>query len=90
MKKSEISRLSSHSQYFRESAHNRSNFRTIFPLVYFDLTKQKMDIKDGTTNLTFKYKLSGATTTDHSIYAVTLYKQDVELKKIDDKIVLRT
>ena len=27
---------------------NRSNFSTIFPFLYFDLTKQKMDIKDGT------------------------------------------
>ena len=26
---------------------NRSNFETLFPFVYFDLTKQKMDIKDG-------------------------------------------
>jgi len=46
-------------------------FGSIFPLVYFDLTKQKMDIKDGTTKLTFKYKLSGTTTTDYSIYALT-------------------
>jgi len=69
---------------------NRSNFGTIFPLVYFDLTKQKKEIKDGKTKLTFKYKLSGATTTDYSIYAVTLYEQDVELKKIDGKIILRT
>ena len=26
---------------------NRSNFETLFPFVYFGLTKQKMDIKDG-------------------------------------------
>ena len=28
---------------------NRSNFKNIFPFVFFDLTKQKLDIKDGTT-----------------------------------------
>ena len=38
-----------------------------------------MDIKDGTTKLTFKYKLSGTTATAYSIYALTLYEQDVEL-----------
>jgi len=69
---------------------NRNNFGIIFPLVYFDLTKQKMDIKDGTTKLTFKYNLSGITTTDYSIYAFKLYEQHVELKKIDGKIILRT
>ena len=24
-----------------------SNFKTLYPFIYFDLTKQKMDIKDG-------------------------------------------
>ena len=28
---------------------NISNFKTLYPFVYFDLTKQKMDIKDGVT-----------------------------------------
>ena len=30
---------------------NISNFNTLYPFVYFDLTKQKMDIKDGITKL---------------------------------------
>ena len=42
---------------------NRANCSTLFPFLYFDLTKQKMDIKDGTTKLTFKYELSGTTAT---------------------------
>ena len=33
-----------------------------FLFVYFDLTKQELDIKDGTTKLTFKYELSGTVT----------------------------
>ena len=39
----------------------RQNFETLFPFVYFDLTKQKLDIKDGVTKLAFHYELSGAT-----------------------------
>ena len=58
--------------------------------LYFDLTKQKMDIKDGTTKLTFKYELSGTTATAYSIYALTLYEQDVELIQKDGKIILRS
>ena len=58
---------------------NKSNFITLFPFLYFDLTKQKMDIKDGTAKLTFQYELSRTTATAYSIYALTLYEQDVEL-----------
>ena len=65
---------------------NRSNFSTIFPFLYFDLTKQNMDIKDGTTKLTFKYELSGTTATAYSVYALTRYKQDLIHK--DGKILI--
>ena len=43
---------------------NISNFKTLYPFVYFDLTKQKMDIKDGVTKVSFHYELSGRTTTE--------------------------
>ena len=49
-----------------------------------------MDIKDGTTKLTFKYELSGTTATAYSIYALTLHEQDVELTQKDGKIILRS
>ena len=29
---------------------NTKNFKNVFPFLYFDLTKQKTDIKDGTRN----------------------------------------
>ena len=43
-------------EYGEGSLLNKSNFTTLFPFLYFDLTKQKMDIKDGITKLTFKYE----------------------------------
>ena len=77
-------------EYGEGSLLNKSNFSTLFPFLYFDLTKQKMDIKDGTTKLTFKYELSGTTAAAYSIYALTLYEQDVELIQRDGKIILRS
>ena len=77
-------------EYGEGSLLNISNFKTLFPFLYFDLTKQKMDIKDGTTKLTFKYELSGTTAAADSIYALTLYEQDVELIQKDGKIILRS
>ena len=78
------------SEYAHYTLLNRSNFATIFPFIYFDLTKQPMDVKDGMTKLTFKYTLSAATNAPYSVYALVLYEQDVEMRKIDDKTILRS
>ena len=66
-------------EYGEGSLLNISNYQTLFPFLYFDLTKQKADIRDGTTKLTFRYELSGTTTTPYSLYALTLYKQEAEI-----------
>ena len=49
-----------------------------------------METKDGTTKLTFKYEPSGTTATAYSVYALTLYEQDVELIQKNGKILLRS
>ena len=82
--------VQANSDYAGDTLLNRANFTNIFPFVYFDLTKQPTDIKDGSTKLTFKYQLSGNTTTDYSVYALVLYEQDVEMRKIDEKLILRS
>ena len=53
---------------------NRTNFESLFPFVYFDLTKQKMDIKDGVTKLAFHYELSANPNADYNIYALVLHE----------------
>ena len=68
---------------------NISNFKTLYPFVYFDLTKQKMDIKDGVTKLSFQYELLGATATDYIIYGVVLHEQEAEIEKEGGKLLLR-
>ena len=68
---------------------NNSNFKTLFPFIYFDLTKQKMDIKDGVTKLSFHYELSGATATDYIIYGIVLSEQEAEIEKEGGKLLLR-
>ena len=68
---------------------NRQNFENIFPFVYFDLTKQKIDIKDGVTKLSFHYELSGATAANYNIYALVLHERKAEIKQEDGKLLLR-
>ena len=66
-----------------------SNFKELYPFIYFDLTKQKMDIKDGVTKLSFHYELSGATATDYIIYGIVLSEQEAEIEKEGGKLLLR-
>ena len=77
------------SEYGEGTLLKRSNFSTIFPFVYFDLTKQKLDIRDGTTKLTFRYELSGTTAAAYSVYALILYEQEAELVQKDGKLMFR-
>ena len=76
-------------EYGEGSLLNITNFQSLFPFVYFDLTKQKADIRDGTTKLTFRYELSDTTTTAYSIYALTLFEQDAELVQQNGKLLFR-
>ena len=76
-------------EYGEGTLLNRTNFSEIFPFVYFDLTKQKLDIRDGTTRLQFRYELSDTTATDYSIYALILSEQEAELIQKDGKLLFR-
>ena len=78
------------SRFAGDTLLNRTNFNNLFPFIYFDLTKQPTDIKDGMTKLTFKYELSGATATAYSIYSLILYEQEIEMRKTDGKLTLRS
>ena len=68
---------------------NRTNFESLFPFVYFDLTKQKMDIKDGVTKIAFHYELSANPNADYNIYALVLHERVAEISQQDGKLLLR-
>ena len=76
-------------EYNQGTLLNISNFQRLFPFLYFDLTKQKADIRDGTTKLTFRYELSGTTAAAYSVYALTLYEQEAELIQQNGKLLFR-
>ena len=68
---------------------NRNNFKSLFPFVYFDLTKQKMDIKDGVTKLAFHYELTANPNADYNIYTLVLHERIAEISQQDGKLLLR-
>ena len=68
---------------------NRTNFETLFPFVYFDLTKQKLDIKDGVTKLSFHYELSADPNANYNIYALALHEREAEIEQKSGKLLIR-
>ena len=68
---------------------NRTNFENLFPFVYFDLTKQKEDLKYGVTKLAFHYELTANPNADYNIYALVLHERVAEISQQDGKLLLR-
>ena len=64
-------------------------FKDLYPFIYFDLTKQRTDLKDGSTKLSFHYTLSGATATDYTIYGIVLSEKEAEIDKESGNLLLR-
>ena len=75
-------------EYDIDTLLNRHNFAALFPFIYFDLTKQPTDIRNGLTKLVFKYSLTGVAGANYSIYALVLREQDIETKEMGKKLVL--
>ena len=68
---------------------NISNFENLYPFIYFDLTKQRTDLRDGNTKLSFHYTLSGTTATNYTIYGIVLSEKEAEIDKESGKLLLR-
>ena len=70
---------------------NINSFTTLYQFVYFDLTKQKMDVKDGVTRLSFHYEPSGTTctATNYIMYGLVLHEQEAEIEEEGGKLLVR-
>ena len=68
---------------------NITNYKTLYPFIYFDLTKQKMDIKDGVTKLSFHYHLTANPNVDYNIYALVLHEREAEIEQRDGNLLLK-
>ena len=68
---------------------NISNYKSLYPFIYFDLTKQKTDMKNGVTKLAFHYELSAVTAENYLIYGIILHEEEAEIEKQGGKLLLR-
>ena len=66
-----------------------TSYKKVYPIIYFDLTKQKMDIKDGVTKLAFHFELSANPTNNYNFYALVLHEREAEIEQQSGKLLLR-
>ena len=67
---------------------NLSNYNSLFPLIYFDLTFQAEKITRDPKQLIFRYKLSQNAAADFTVNAVVLYEEEVVIDKVGNELVI--
>ena len=68
---------------------NRSNFKNLFGMLYFDLRNQEDDMKDSIVSLTFRYELDGAPGADYTLNALVLHEKEIELYTDSGKLLIK-
>ena len=67
----------------------RTNFKNLFGLLYFDLRNQSDDVKDSVVSLTFRYQLTGNPAGNYTLNALVLHEQEIELYTSSGKLIIK-
>ena len=68
---------------------DRTNFKNLFGLLYFDLRNQGDDVKDSVVSLTFRYQLTGNPAGNYTLNALILHEQEIELYTSSGKLLIK-
>ena len=68
---------------------DRTNFKNLFGILYFDLRNQSEDIKDSVVALTFRYQLTGAPAAPYTLNALVLHEKEIELYTASGKLLIK-
>ena len=68
---------------------DRTNFKNLFGILYFDLRNQSKDIKDSVVALTFRYQLTGNPAGNYTLNAVVLHEKEIELYTASGKLLIK-
>ena len=69
---------------------NLSNYTSLFPLIFFDLSYQSEQVTRDPKQLIFRYKLSAnsANNSAFSVHAIVLYEKTVVIDKLGNELVI--
>ena len=68
---------------------DRTNFKDLFGLLYFDLRNQTDDVKDSVVSLTFRYQLTGNPAGNYTLNALVLHEKEIELYTSSGKLLIK-
>ena len=68
---------------------DRTNFKNLFGLLYFDLRNQEDDVKDSVVSLTFRYQLTGNPAGNYTLNALILHEKEIELYTSSGKLLIK-
>ena len=66
---------------------NLANYKSLFPLIYFDLNYQTKKATRDPKQLIFRYRLSANADHDFAVHAVVLYEEILKIDKIGNELV---
>ena len=66
------------------------SFKDLYGILYFDLTHQEPEFKEGTTNLELNFTLNDTPNAGFNIYALILNEQEISVDVTSGKAILRT
>ena len=68
---------------------DRTNFKNLFGILYFDLRNQSEDINDSVVALTFRYQLTGNPAGNYTLNALVLHEKEIELYTASGKLLIK-
>ena len=72
--------------YSSETQVNLSNFNTLYPLIYFDLSYQAEELTRDPKELILRYKLTADSTDTFRVHAIGLYEEEVVVDQIGNQL----
>lgn len=67
---------------------NVSNFESLYPIFYFDLSYQAEQVSGDPKQLILRYRINKVSTVDFQVHAIVLYEKDVVIDKVGDQLVI--
>ena len=67
---------------------NVSNYSSLYPLIYFDLSYQTEQVSRDPKQLVLKYRVNQASAADFQIHDIVLYESDIVVDKVGDQLVI--
>ena len=67
---------------------NLSNYESLYPLIFFDLSFQTEKVTRDLKKWTFRYTLSANPNQNFSVHAIALYGEQIAIDKIGNEFVI--